>query len=377
MTRALLTDFYQLTMLAAYHEQGMMDTAVFEFFVRKRPPHRNFFVAAGLESTLDFLARFAFTAEEIDWLAGLGKFKPAFLDWLGKLRFTGTVEAMPEGTPFFADEPILRVIAPLPEAQIVETRLINLLQFETLIASKAARVRLAAGEDPREQIREILQLGVGDLGESRVQVLTQRAAQINEFFQRQQGRSDMVLPPRLRWHMIGHLQRNKVKYVLGIVDLIHSVDSLRLAEELDAQAGKHGRKVPVLLQVNASGESTKFGVAVGAAIHLAEQITTMKNLQLVGLMTMAPLTADASVARQTFARTREIFEEMRWQKIGGTAFRHLSMGMSNDFEQAILEGATMVRIGTALFGGKWHDGDLSEEPADLDSQLRRRPPGAA
>ena len=146
MTQALLTDFYQLTMLAAYHEQEMLDTAVFEFFVRKLPPNRNFYVAAGLESALDFLENFAFTPEEIDWLAGLGRFKPAFLDWLGKLRFTGSVEAMPEGTIFFTDEPILRVIAPLPEAQIVETRLINLLQFETLIATKAARVRLAAGE---------------------------------------------------------------------------------------------------------------------------------------------------------------------------------------------------------------------------------------
>lgn len=146
MTSALLTDFYQLTMLAAYHEQGMTDTAVFEFFVRKLPASRNFFVAGGLESALDFLEGFAFTAEEIDWLASLGRFKPAFLDWLGSLRFTGSVEAMPEGTVFFPDEPILRVIAPLPEAQIVETRLINLLQFETLIASKAARVRLAAGE---------------------------------------------------------------------------------------------------------------------------------------------------------------------------------------------------------------------------------------
>ncbi|WP_131111852.1 nicotinate phosphoribosyltransferase [Sulfuricystis thermophila] len=175
MTRALLTDFYQLTMLAAYHEQGMMDTAVFEFFVRKLPPHRNFFVAAGLESTLDFLARFAFTAEEIDWLAGLGKFKPAFLDWLGKLRFTGTVEAMPEGTPFFADEPILRVIAPLPEAQIVETRLINLLQFETLIASKAARVRLAAGD------RQLVDFGLRRAHGEEAGMLSARASYLAGF----------------------------------------------------------------------------------------------------------------------------------------------------------------------------------------------------
>jgi pyridoxal phosphate enzyme (YggS family) len=223
-----------------------------------------------------------------------------------------------------------------------------------------------------EQIREILQLGVGDLGESRVQVLTQRAAQINEFFHRQQGREDMPMPSRLRWHMVGHLQRNKVKSVLGVVDLIHSVDSLRLAEEMDAQGGKLGRKVPVLLQVNASEETSKHGVAVGAAIHLAEQIDSMPGLQLVGLMTMAPLTENQDQTRMVFSRTREIFEEMRWQKIGGAQFRHLSMGMSSDFEQAILEGATMLRIGTLLFGGRSADQEEGEEAPELSLHLRKR-----
>lgn len=211
-----------------------------------------------------------------------------------------------------------------------------------------------------EQIREILQLGVGDLGESRVQVLTQRAAQVNEFFQRRIAHGDETVPPKLRWHMIGHLQRNKVKPILPLVSLIHSVDSLRLAEEIDAQAEKLQKRLPVLLQVNASEESSKFGVAVGAAVHLAEQIDSMEHLQLVGLMTMAPLEAGESQIRHVFARTREIFEEMRWHKIGGgSAFRHLSMGMSHDYEAAIQEGATMVRIGTALFGGK-ADGEDEE-----------------
>ncbi|MDW8322703.1 MAG: nicotinate phosphoribosyltransferase [Burkholderiales bacterium] len=145
-TSALLTDFYQLTMLAAYHERGMTQEAVFEFFVRRLPDNRNFLIAAGLEQALDFLERFAFDAEELDWLAGLGRFRPDFLDWLAALRFTGTVEALPEGTPVFADEPLLRVVAPLPQAQVVETRLINLLHYQTLVASKAARVRLAAGD---------------------------------------------------------------------------------------------------------------------------------------------------------------------------------------------------------------------------------------
>lgn len=143
---ALLTDLYQLTMLQAYFDRGMNETAVFEFFARKLPAGRNFLVAAGLEQCLDFLENLRFAPEELDWLAGRGRFAQSFVDSLAGLRFTGTVEAVAEGTPVFADEPILRVVAPLREAQLVETRLINLLQFQTLVAAKAARVRLAAGD---------------------------------------------------------------------------------------------------------------------------------------------------------------------------------------------------------------------------------------
>jgi pyridoxal phosphate enzyme (YggS family) len=221
-----------------------------------------------------------------------------------------------------------------------------------------------------EQIREILQLGVADLGESRVQVLTQRAAQINEFLQRRvsmgapsegSAGASSAMPDKVRWHMVGHLQRNKVKPILPLVSLIHSIDSLRLAEELDVQAAKLNKRIPVLLQVNASEEQQKFGVAVGAAVHLAEQIDSMPNVQLVGLMTMAPMDVSEAKVRQAFGRTREIFEEMRWHKMGGTGLRHLSMGMSNDFELAIAEGATMVRIGSLLFGGKTEDHEEAEE----------------
>ncbi len=201
-----------------------------------------------------------------------------------------------------------------------------------------------------EQIRQIIQLGVGDLGESRVQVLTQRAAQLNEFYQRKRTFGEAGLPPQLRWHMIGHLQRNKVKPILPLVSLIHSVDSLRLAEEIEQQAAKLDHPIPVLLQVNAGEEPSKSGVAVGAAIHLAEQIDSMAHLQLMGLMTMAPRLDEPDKARPVFARAREIFEEMRWHKIGGNRLRHLSMGMSGDFEAAIAEGSTMVRIGSLLFG---------------------------
>ena len=117
----------------------------------------------------------------------------------------------------------------------------------------------------------------------------------------------------------------------------------------------------MLLQVNSSEEMTKSGVAVGAAVHLAEQIDSMPNLQLVGLMTMAPFDADEKKVRAAFGRTREIFEEMRWHKMGGASLKHLSMGMSNDFEHAIAEGSTMVRVGTSLFGGKVEDHEEAEE----------------
>jgi PLP dependent protein len=212
-----------------------------------------------------------------------------------------------------------------------------------------------------EQIREILSLGVADLAENRVQQLVQRASQLNEFLQRRQSFGDATVPDKLRWHMIGHLQRNKVKPIVPLVGLIHSVDSLRLAEEIDAVGAKLGKKIPVLMQVNASEESQKSGVAVGASVHLAEQIDSMPNVQLSGLMTMAAFEGTESEIRQTFSRTREIFEEMKWHKMGHGHLRHLSMGMSNDFELAIAEGATMVRIGSALFGGKAWDGAEEEE----------------
>ncbi len=140
----LLTDLYQLNMLQAYLEHGMDATAVFEFFVRNLPARRGFLMAAGLEQTLDFLEDLRASPAELDWLRASGRFGRDFLDYLSKLRFTGDVDAMAEGTVFFADEPILRVTAPLPVAQLVETRLINLLNFQTVIASKAARLVLAA-----------------------------------------------------------------------------------------------------------------------------------------------------------------------------------------------------------------------------------------
>jgi nicotinate phosphoribosyltransferase len=144
VTSPLLTDLYQLNMIQAYLDHDETKTAVFEFFVRKLPARRGFLVAAGLDPAVDFLENLRFSKPELDWLAGTRRFSRKLLDYLAELRFTGDVDAMPEGTVFFADEPILRVTAPLPVAQLVETRLINLLHFQSLIASKAARMVLAA-----------------------------------------------------------------------------------------------------------------------------------------------------------------------------------------------------------------------------------------
>lgn len=140
----LLTDLYQLTMLDAYHARGMEATAVFELFVRKLPPGRNFLVAAGLEQALACLEQLRFSAGDLEWVQRSGRFSPGFAACLARLRFTGEVHAMREGTVFFPGEPVLRVTAPLPQAQLVETRVINVIHYETLVASKAARCVLAA-----------------------------------------------------------------------------------------------------------------------------------------------------------------------------------------------------------------------------------------
>jgi nicotinate phosphoribosyltransferase len=144
----LLTDLYQLNMIQAYLDRGETRTAVFEFFVRSLPARRRFLVAAGLEQALDFLETLRFSAEELDWLTSTGRFGPQLIDYLASLRFTGDVHAIAEGTICFPNEPLLRVTAPLPQAQLIESRVMNILHFQTMIAAKAARVVLAAGKRP-------------------------------------------------------------------------------------------------------------------------------------------------------------------------------------------------------------------------------------
>ena len=140
----LLTDLYQINMIQAYLDHGDTDTAVFELFVRSLPPKRGFLLAAGLQQALDFLESLRFSSDEIGWLKSTGRFNNNLLEYLGEFRFTGEVHAMAEGTAFFVNEPILRVTAPLPQAQLVESRLINILHFQSLVAAKAARCVLAA-----------------------------------------------------------------------------------------------------------------------------------------------------------------------------------------------------------------------------------------
>jgi pyridoxal phosphate enzyme (YggS family) len=222
------------------------------------------------------------------------------------------------------------------------------------IADSCARV----GRDPGEvklvvvtksasfdAVREVIRLGCSDLGESRVQHLKKVSAQVEEFL----ASGGEGAAGRVNWHMVGHLQRNKVRQVLGTCSLIHSVDTLRLAEEISAASSKMGIVGRVLLQVNTSNEPQKYGVPVGAATHLAEQIDTLHGLQLVGIMTMAPLTHNQDVIRSCFIRAHELFVEIKGERIVGPAFRELSMGMSNDYETAVESGSTILRVGSAVF----------------------------
>jgi pyridoxal phosphate enzyme (YggS family) len=194
-----------------------------------------------------------------------------------------------------------------------------------------------------DHILALLTLGQCDLGENRVQQLEERCRSLD------------AAGAAARWHMIGHLQRNKVRQVVPLVELIHSVDSLRLAEEINTCAGRRAAALPnaspmdVLLQVNIAEEEQKFGLSVADAPVLAGQVAEMPHLRLRGLMTMAPYGDDREESRPVFARAGELFAALRSQLKQDT-FDTLSMGMTNDFEVAVEEGATLVRVGRALFG---------------------------
>lgn len=205
-----------------------------------------------------------------------------------------------------------------------------------------------AGRDPKEvtliavsktkpvsMIEELLEENVLDFGENKPQELRDKYE---------------VLPKEIRWHMIGHLQRNKIKYLVDRACLIHSVDSLKLAEAIQEEAKKRGIVVPVLVEVNAAGEESKFGIRPEEALDFVKEISVFPNLQVQGLMTIAPFVENPEDNRIHFRKLYNLFIDIKDRNIDNVLMCNLSMGMTNDYEVAIEEGATMVRVGTGIFG---------------------------
>ncbi len=188
---------------------------------------------------------------------------------------------------------------------------------------------------PVEDLMEIYDAGVRTFGENKVQEMCDKMER---------------MPEDIKWHMIGHLQRNKVKYIVDKVALIHSVDSFRLAEEINIQAKKRGIVVPILVEVNIAEEETKFGVTRDDAIELVKQIATLDGIQIKGLMTIAPYVVDSEENRGFFRKIKELSIDIMNQNIDNVDMDVISMGMTGDYEVAIEEGATMVRVGTGIFG---------------------------
>ena len=188
---------------------------------------------------------------------------------------------------------------------------------------------------PVEMIEEIMTAGIVDFGENKPQELRDKYE---------------VLPKNLRFHMIGHLQTNKIKYVIDRAVLIHSIDSLRLAEAVNAEAKKHDRIMPVLLEVNVAQEESKSGFLVEETEEAIREIAKLSNIRVEGLMTIAPFVENAEENRQYFVKLRKLSVDIAAKNIDNVTMHHLSMGMTGDYEVAIEEGATMVRVGTGIFG---------------------------
>ena len=190
---------------------------------------------------------------------------------------------------------------------------------------------------PVEMLQEIYDTGVRDFGENKVQEMMDKYE---------------VMPKDIHWHMLGHLQRNKVKYLMGKVALIHSVDSLRLAQEIRAQSVKHEVTTDILIEVNIAGEASKFGTTREEAIALVEAAAKLPNIHICGLMTIAPYVENPEDNRKYFQQIRQLSVDIKRKNIDNVDMHVLSMGMSGDYEVAIEEGATMVRIGTGIFGAR-------------------------
>lgn len=188
---------------------------------------------------------------------------------------------------------------------------------------------------PVEMIEEVMTAGIVDFGENKPQELRDKYE---------------VLPQNLRFHMIGHLQTNKIKYVIDRVVLIHSIDSIHLAEAVNAEAKKHNRIMPVLVEVNVAQEESKSGFLAEKTENAIREIAKLSNIRVEGLMTIAPFVENAEENRQYFVKLRKLSVDIAAKNIDNVTMHHLSMGMTGDYEVAIEEGATMVRVGTGIFG---------------------------
>ena len=220
----------------------------------------------------------------------------------------------------------------------------NLAEVEKHICEACARAGRSRDEvtliavsktKPVSMIEELLPGGTRDFGENKVQELVDKYE---------------VLPKDIHWHLIGHLQRNKVKYVVDKACLIHSVDSLRLAETISEEGVKKGVTVPVLIEVNVAGEESKFGVTLEETEGLVREIAKLPSIQIKGLMTIAPYVEDPEENRVHFSRLKQLSVDIKNKNFDNVDMSILSMGMTNDYEIAVEEGATMVRVGTAIFG---------------------------
>ena len=207
---------------------------------------------------------------------------------------------------------------------------------------------LAAGRDPgevtliavsktkpTELLQEAYDAGARDFGENKVQEIMDKYPQ---------------LPADIRWHMIGHLQRNKVKYIVDKAAMIHSVDSFRLAQTIEQEAAKHEVQVPILLEVNVAEEESKFGLKMDEVLSLIERIAEFPHIKVCGLMTIAPFVENAEENRMFFRQLKKLSVDIEAKNINNVSMSVLSMGMTGDYQVAVQEGATMVRVGTGIFG---------------------------
>lgn len=206
-------------------------------------------------------------------------------------------------------------------------------------AREEVRLIAVSKTKPVEMLSEVFDEGIRDFGENKPQEIKEKYP---------------ALPREIRWHMIGHLQRNKIKYIIDKVCMIHSVDSLRLAEAIDEEASKHGLIMPVLVEVNVAKEESKYGIMPEETETFIRQLSTLSHIRVEGLMTIAPFTENPEENRIYFRSLRKLYVDIKEKNIDNVDMCNLSMGMTGDFEVAIEEGATMVRVGTGIFGERFY-----------------------